>query len=1218
MQSYEQRIREIVRRARARWRRERVAHCVIRAAIAGSAVIGLALIAARLAGRSPLALLLIGLTAVVAGLAAAVWGLLPLRRVPSDAQVARFVEEHVPELDDRLVTAVDVLAAKREIPPALLEPMLADAARRAEAIDLDRVVASDVLRRVTIQAAASLLLLASLFVVSRGPARGAWDAAALTLFPSRVSLEVSPGNARVVAGHALAIEARLAGNRAPVVPQVQIADGHGWKPADMATTAPGRFHAEVPSVSAPFKYRVVAGAVASPVYAVEVARAPNVTRIDVEYTYPAGLRLPPRTEEDGGDIYAPAGTDVRVKIHTDRPAASGAMKLGDGQAIALSADAPTVLSGTLKVVDDNSYRVALADRDGLASAGDTEYFIRTLQDRPPQVHITRPGTDRSVTRLAEVDVEAEADDDYGVASMDLVYSVRGGPEKALPFPVPAKATNVTGRRTLYLEDLGVAPGDFVSYYVRARDLTRGKRSSEARSDIFFLEVRPFEQEFALAQSQSMAGSGFNGSIDDLVNAQKQVVVATWKLDRRAKSANAQSQQDAHSVARTEADLKTRVESTSSSFNQSAMRDPRKPRGGRAPGEPPPGQALPEEDSMAAAAEAMGQAVTSLDRTDTSNALPPELEALNHLLKAQAQVKQRQVAQQQAGAGGPGNNNRNYDVSTLFDKELQRQQQTNYENPTSAEQRQSQQDDALDKIRELARRQDELLHRQGDLAKQRGEMSAEELKRQLEKLTRDQSELRQRVEDLARQMARKGQVGQEGQEGKEGQEGQEGQEGRAGQTGQAGETSQAGQTSQAGEALREASRQMQNAASGLRRQDSKEASASGSRALDRLKQLERQLEQTQPDARRRALGEMQLESRQLADAERQVASELSKLGQGQSSRDALRRLAGEQQRLADRAKRLQQGLDQAAATPGAGGQNGDDAKNARASASDAARDMQRQKTAERMQQAADQLQAASAGGGAKDGEAKKGDAKNGERSGANPGDLRRQAEAQQQAARSLDAVADKLGAAVGDRDGESQKLSERMARAQQLRDDLNRLGQNLQRAGQQAQADNSAQKGSTPGAKPGDQTGAQAAGRSTGEQGRAGQGQGGGGGGSGVDLAQLREQYARKMRETQQLVDQLRREDPSFAQSGEGFTFEGQGMTLSAPGTEAFKQDFAQWDALRREATRALESVESSISAKLRERQAQDRLAAGVDDTPPAGYRQQVDSYFKALATKKKP
>ena len=71
----------------------------------------------------------------------------------------------------------------------------------------------------------------------------------------------------------------------------------------------------------PFKYRAVAGTLTSPTYSIAVAQPPRVTRIDLEYTYPASLGLKPRSEPDGGDIYAPAGTDVRVRVHTDRPAA---------------------------------------------------------------------------------------------------------------------------------------------------------------------------------------------------------------------------------------------------------------------------------------------------------------------------------------------------------------------------------------------------------------------------------------------------------------------------------------------------------------------------------------------------------------------------------------------------------------------------------------------------------------------------------------------------------------------------------------------------------------------------------------------------------------------------------------------------------------------------------------------------------------------------------
>ena len=135
-----------------------------------------------------------------------------------------------------------------------------------------------------------------------------------------------------------------------------------------------------------------------------------------------------------------------------------------------------------------------------------------------------------------MDIEAQAEDDYGVDRLDLVYSVRGGAEQVVPLTIARASVNVTGRHTLFLEDLDVQPGDFVSYYVRARDLTRGTRPNEARSDIFFLEVKPFEQEFALAQSQGNMPGGNQSGIDDLVAAQKEIVVATWKLDRRARAA----------------------------------------------------------------------------------------------------------------------------------------------------------------------------------------------------------------------------------------------------------------------------------------------------------------------------------------------------------------------------------------------------------------------------------------------------------------------------------------------------------------------------------------------------------------------------------------------------------------------------------------------------------------------------------------------------------
>ena len=78
--------------------------------------------------------------------------------------------------------------------------MIADASRRSSAIDVDAIVPRESLRRAGFQAAAAALALALVLFASRGPARQAVDAASLTLFPERVNLSVTPGNAKVKAG----------------------------------------------------------------------------------------------------------------------------------------------------------------------------------------------------------------------------------------------------------------------------------------------------------------------------------------------------------------------------------------------------------------------------------------------------------------------------------------------------------------------------------------------------------------------------------------------------------------------------------------------------------------------------------------------------------------------------------------------------------------------------------------------------------------------------------------------------------------------------------------------------------------------------------------------------------------------------------------------------------------------------------------------------------
>src|SRR5205823_8685703 len=141
-----------------------------------------------------------------------------------------------------------------------------------------------------------------------------------------------------------------------------------------------------------------------------------------------------------------------------------------------------------------------------------------MDDRPPDVHILRPSGDTGITSLEEVPIEARADDDFGIASLDMVYSVSGGAEKIVPFTsMGGTATARIGSRMLAAEDLHVKPGDVIAYYARARDVARAKQSTLVRSDIFFLEVKPFNEEYSLAQSQAM-GAADGQQLEGLISS----------------------------------------------------------------------------------------------------------------------------------------------------------------------------------------------------------------------------------------------------------------------------------------------------------------------------------------------------------------------------------------------------------------------------------------------------------------------------------------------------------------------------------------------------------------------------------------------------------------------------------------------------------------------------------------------------------------------------
>ena len=109
---------------------------------------------------------------------------------------------------------------------------------------------------------------------------------------------------------------------------------------------------------------------------------------------------------------------------------------------------------------------------------------------------------------------------------------------------------------------------------------------------------------------------------------------------------------------------------------------------------------------------------------------------------------------------------------------------------------------------------------------------------------------------------------------------------------------------------------------------------------------------------------------------------------------------------------------------------------------------------------------------------------------------------------------------------------------------------------------------------------------------------------------MRKQYLDAVREASG-DEQLRQ--AVAGTSGAGSTPVGQMMVTAAPGTEAFKQDFARWESLHREVTLGLERYEASLSRRTIDKAARERLRSGGADATPPEYASSVERYFRALA-----
>ncbi|HMY74800.1 MAG TPA: hypothetical protein PLQ88_23475, partial [Blastocatellia bacterium] len=450
--------------------------------------------------------------AAVLGLIAVVYFLLvrPLRRKISDAQIARLVEEKHPGLEERFVSAVEFSGHEQLSSTVIVERLIDDADRRAAEVDLDAVVPNKRFWQFGGAALASVLLFASAVVF--GPREIKSGLAQVFAPESKVAasnalqINVKPGTARVPKGSdqkLLASLVNFSAEQATIFTRKAGASDDQWVGQPMEPTKnKDEFQSFIFNIQDDTEYFVESSGCRSGVFKLTVADLPYVKRIDQTQFFPSYTGLEPKTIEDAPDVAVLAGTTVKLIANLSGRAKSARLVLRDGKKIEMESTGETAFAASLTVNENTSYHIEVTSVDGDVFNASNEYDIAVLDDRPPVVTFEKPGRDTKATSVEELLTLAKAEDDYGVLSLDLFFSVNGGGEKKVDLQKlrGESAKTLSGAHTFFLEEFGLQPGDLVSYYAKARDA-----KNETTSDIYFIEIKPFEKEFK--QSQQSGGQG---------------------------------------------------------------------------------------------------------------------------------------------------------------------------------------------------------------------------------------------------------------------------------------------------------------------------------------------------------------------------------------------------------------------------------------------------------------------------------------------------------------------------------------------------------------------------------------------------------------------------------------------------------------------------------------------------------------------------------------
>ena len=789
---------------------------------------------------------------ITTGLAAAVLIIRDLVRRTDYRALARRIERRFPELDGVLITAVQRTSEPGSEPGYLEQRLLREATARSQQRDWREVIPRfRIWSWVLLQTAAAVMFTFALGGLRVKPVLGEKPA-----WVSRDGVAVTPGDTAIEKGESLVVLARFTGALPTGVNLMVRSSGAAPRVVPLVKSlADPVFGGSVTEVTADLVYHLEYRAERTREFKVTVFEHPRLERADAVLTYPEYTRLPPKRIEDTRRVSAVEGTRLDLTLQLNKPvkAARFVARGPGGETLELKVDPARAVANLegFTPAKSTTYELRLVDAEDRANKVAASFVFDVQPNRPPEIRLALPRGDIRPSALEEVTFDGTVWDDFGVPLYGIGYSLAGGETTFVELgrDAAAREKRMFGH-LLSLEGLGAKPDDLVSWFAWAEDIGPDGKVRRTTGDLFFGEVRPFDEIFRERQNQGGEDEGQQGGQRGrrLAELQKQIISATWKLRRDGERPGYA------------ADAKVVLESQRQALAQAgeAAEEARGPRE----------QALwrtvtQEMEKAIGALESAADKPAPLDQ-----ALAAEQAAYQGLLRMQARETAVTRRGRQGGGGGGGQGNqRQIDQLELQQSENRYETQRVARAPQNQERRE--QLAVMNRLQELARRQQDITDRlkelQTALQEARTEAQREEIRKRLKRLEEEQRQLLADADEVRQRMERA-----ENQSG----------------------------MSQQRQQLDQTREDIQRAADAAADGSVSQAVASGTRAQRQLQEMRDEMRKQNAGQFAEELREMRTEARDLAQRQEQAGRKLDELAAGEQSRRKTLGETGERQQLAE--------------------------------------------------------------------------------------------------------------------------------------------------------------------------------------------------------------------------------------------------------------------------------------------------------------------------------